>query len=366
MNRRFSQSIKIIAVTLLLTILLIPAFPTNIKAATFKDVSSSHWAYIEITSLSNEGIINGYDDNTFRPSAIVTRAQAAKLLALSLDIKPSTTFTPKFKDVTPGHWAYEYVSPLTERGVFVNGETFNPNAPVTRAQMAKMISKAYNIVVDDNHQYHFRDVPKTNEFHPFIVTIAELGITTTPNGGMFNPQGSVQRAHFAAFIYRANQFDLDRKNGILVYDKERKMYINKLSSGIIPNTESIREEARQTIPFVNNVRTLDKKNTLQHDEALSRIALAKAEDLAKLGYWSHTSPTYGTVGQMLDKFNYNWTAFGENIAKGYTSPQSVVDAWMASPGHKENILNHKFTHIGVGYATAPDGTPYWVHLYSRK
>lgn len=366
MKRPFSQTINHRLGTILVILLLLSMSPAHTESATFKDVSSSHWAYIEITSLSNQGVIAGYDDRTFRPSATVTRAQAAKFLAMSLNLKPSATFTPKFKDVTPSHWAYDYISPLAERGIFANTDAFHPNAPITRAQMAKIISKGFDIIVDDNDQYAFRDVPNTNEFHSYIVTIAERGITTNPNGGVYNPSGIVQRAHFAAFIYRANQFAADRESGILVYDQARKMYVNKLVPTPQPQIEDMPLEVTETIPLVNKIRTLHSKTTLQHDAALSRIAQAKAEDLAKLGYFSHTSPTYGTVGQMLDKFNYPWTAYGENIAKGYVTPQSVVDAWMASPGHKENILSSKFTHIGVGYDTSADGTPYWVHLYSRK
>ena len=88
--------------------------------------------------------------------------------------------------------------------------------------------------------------------------------------------------------------------------------------------------------------------------------------MAKNNYFDHKSPTYGTVDEMLKKFNYKWTAYGENIARGYIAPESVVKEWMLSPTHRANIENNNFTHVGSGYATDAKGKPYWVHLFTQK
>jgi len=125
-------------------------------------------------------------------------------------------------------------------------------------------------------------------------------------------------------------------------------------------------QAAQTINLVNNERKKEKLEALKQDKELSAIAKAKAEDMVKNSYFAHNSPTYGSVSNMLDHFKYDWLAYGENIAKGYTSAETVVQGWMESPGHRANILQARFTNIGTGYATDKNGTPYWVHLFSAK
>ncbi|MER2170832.1 MAG: CAP domain-containing protein, partial [Psychrobacillus psychrodurans] len=63
------------------------------------------------------------------------------------------------------------------------------------------------------------------------------------------------------------------------------------------------------------------------------------------------------------KFGISYTAAGENIAKGQKSAAQVMEAWMNSSGHRANILDAKFTHIGVGYVG--DGN-YWTQMFIKK
>lgn len=77
--------------------------------------------------------------------------------------------------------------------------------------------------------------------------------------------------------------------------------------------------------------------------------------------FSHTRPNGERYFTIMDDYNINYTRLGENIAMGYSSPQAVVDAWMASEGHKKNILNSEFKGIGVGYYVK-DGVAYWVQI----
>ena len=79
-----------------------------------------------------------------------------------------------------------------------------------------------------------------------------------------------------------------------------------------------------------------------------------------LGYFSHTSPTYGSPFDMMKSFGISYRAAGENIAKGQTTPAAVVNAWWNSEGHRQNMLNASFTQIGVGYVA--DGK-YWTQMF---
>ena len=94
---------------------------------------------------------------------------------------------------------------------------------------------------------------------------------------------------------------------------------------------------------------------------LSRVARYKSQDMKDKGYFSHTSPTYGSPFDMMKKFGITYRSAGENIAKGQRTPQAVVNAWMNSSGHRANILNSSFTQIGVGYVA--DGN-YWTQMFT--
>jgi len=352
--------------TLLLSATLLIAFQPAAQAATFTDVPTAHWAHKAIDAISTRGLINGYPDGTYRLNEPVTRAQAAKVVALAINAKPTAAFKPSYQDVSPVHGAYDHIRALTERGIFTDGDKFRPNEPLTRAQMAKILTLGYKIIVDDNDLIKFQDVIKLNQNYGYITTLAELGITTTPPGGMYKPNDIVTRAHMAAFIDRTTKFELEREKGVIYYDKARSMYMDKSKPDPIPPVVDTQDNAFKTVELVNKQRKQLGVKELILDAELSAIAKAKAQDMAKNNYFDHKSPIYGTVDEMLKKFNYKWTAYGENIARGYIAPESVVKEWMISPTHRANIENNNFTHVGTGYATDAKGKPYWVQLYTRK
>ena len=114
------------------------------------------------------------------------------------------------------------------------------------------------------------------------------------------------------------------------------------------------------IRLVNQVRAENGLKALSPNWELSRVARYKSEDMARNGYFSHTSPTYGTPFQMIRAFGLSFRSAGENIAYGQRTPAAVVDAWMNSSGHRANILSASYTQIGVGYCS--DGR-YWTQMF---
>jgi len=117
---------------------------------------------------------------------------------------------------------------------------------------------------------------------------------------------------------------------------------------------------QQVVDLVNKERAAAGLPSLKVNSKLSGVAEKKAEDLRDQNYFAHQSPTYGSPFDMMKQFGISYTAAGENIARGQRTPESVMDGWMNSPGHKANILNSSFTEIGVGYVTDSRGTTYWV------
>lgn len=120
---------------------------------------------------------------------------------------------------------------------------------------------------------------------------------------------------------------------------------------------------QEVIRLVNEIRVKNGLKALSHDWELSRVARYKSQDMKDNRYFSHTSPVYGSPFQMIRNFGISFRSAGENIAKGYTSPQAVVNGWMNSSGHRANILNANYTHIGVGYVS---GGNYWTQMFISK
>ena len=123
---------------------------------------------------------------------------------------------------------------------------------------------------------------------------------------------------------------------------------------------SVRANEREVVRLVNAERARYGLAALTEDWELSRVARYKAQDMRDRHYFDHTSPTYGSPFDMIRAFGLHYRSAGENIAYGYRTPESVVQAWMTSSGHRANILNASYTRIGVGYVASGN---YWVQHF---
>ncbi len=129
----------------------------------------------------------------------------------------------------------------------------------------------------------------------------------------------------------------------------------------VPTVDStVLSYEQQVVNLVNKIRVQNGLKELKFDWELSRVARYKSQDMCDNRYFSHTSPVYGSPFTMIKNFGISYRTAGENIAKGYTTPEAVVNGWMNSSGHRENILNAAFTQIGVGYVA--DGM-YWTQMF---
>ncbi|MGG3422702.1 CAP domain-containing protein [Heyndrickxia faecalis] len=120
---------------------------------------------------------------------------------------------------------------------------------------------------------------------------------------------------------------------------------------------------KQVVTLVNEERAKNGLGALKIDTALSKMARVKSNDMATHQYFDHTSPTYGSPFDMMKQFGISYQYAGENIAMGQQTPQEVMNAWMNSEGHRANILNKNFTHIGVGYV---ENGHYWTQEFIGK
>ncbi|UOQ46517.1 SafA/ExsA family spore coat assembly protein [Halobacillus salinarum] len=134
----------------------------------------------------------------------------------------------------------------------------------------------------------------------------------------------------------------------------------------VPLKKQVKSIEQQVIDLTNQERTSRGLPALKEDWQLSRVARYKARDMASNGYFSHTSPTYGSPFQMMSDFNISYRSAAENIAAGQRTAQEVVNGWMNSSGHRKNILNRNLTHIGVGYAKGGSYGTYWSQMFISK
>ncbi|WP_280770759.1 CAP domain-containing protein [Salipaludibacillus daqingensis] len=146
-----------------------------------------------------------------------------------------------------------------------------------------------------------------------------------------------------------------------------KLVDNKVSNDSNDNSSFANAYEQEVLKLVNQERQNRGIQSLKMDNQVGKVARAKSQDMSDNNYFSHTSPTYGSPFDMLRHYGVNYRAAAENIAAGQRSPQQVVNSWMNSPGHRQNILNGTYTHIGIGYVnTNSQYSHYWTQLFISK
>ncbi|MEK7569899.1 MAG: CAP domain-containing protein [Patescibacteria group bacterium] len=127
--------------------------------------------------------------------------------------------------------------------------------------------------------------------------------------------------------------------------------------------------ANTIVSFTNESRQKNGVSTLQANSLLNEAATRKAKDMLSRNYFAHTTPDGKRFWTWIDATGYNYTLAGENLAVDFTSPESAHEALMASPTHRENILNKRYKEIGVAVVTGKMGgveTTVLVEMYGTQ
>ncbi|MCS0635088.1 sigma-70 family RNA polymerase sigma factor [Streptomyces sp. LP05-1] len=117
--------------------------------------------------------------------------------------------------------------------------------------------------------------------------------------------------------------------------------------------------------LVNSERAKNGCGPVSQNGLLDTAARRHSDDMAARGYFDHTSPDGKDPGDRVTAAGYQWSTYGENIARGQQSPESVMDSWMNSSGHRANILNCSFKEIGVGIHEGSGG-PWWTQVFGAR
>ena len=175
---------------------------TDASAQSFEDVSPTNPYWQMIQAMQEKGLISGYPEGTFRPNEHISRKHVAQLLNNALQLEAKTGTKIRYKDVPKNHPYYDAILTVSQAGIFSGdkNENFNPDAPITRIQLAKVLDLAFNLKIDSFS--YFLDVNRSHWGYPHVQALYSNGITTTDQGN-FKPNQPVTRAHHAAFLYRA-------------------------------------------------------------------------------------------------------------------------------------------------------------------
>jgi uncharacterized protein YkwD len=137
-----------------------------------------------------------------------------------------------------------------------------------------------------------------------------------------------------------------------------------------PSGGGTNAQERQVLDYTNQIRQQQGCGPLRLDSALVEAAGKHASDMVRRHYMDHTNPDGQDPGDRMAAAGYRGSSWGENIAAGYDTAQKVVAAWMQSDGHRKNILNCRFTTIGIGYDRGQVKSNYgpgsWVQDFGRS
>ncbi|MCG3084088.1 S-layer homology domain-containing protein [Anoxybacillus sp. LAT_35] len=170
-------------------------------AGQFEDIGNDFWANKEIEALGKKEIVLGYAKSYFKPNEVMTRAEAAGLLAayfkLNMNDRKET-----FTDVPSDHWAVGAINALVKESIIdKNSKQFQPDEPITREQLAMWFAQAWNF--KRGADVPFADVKETDAAYDAIEKLVAAGVANGYEDGTFRPKETVTRAQFAVFFYRA-------------------------------------------------------------------------------------------------------------------------------------------------------------------
>ena len=118
-----------------------------------------------------------------------------------------------------------------------------------------------------------------------------------------------------------------------------------LKPGVLGYASQI--DTKKIIELTNNQRQNASAGIVKENAMLDAAAQAKVNDMFANNYWAHVSPKGTEPWYFVSNAGYNYQHAGENLARDFSNPKDVVNAWMASPSHKKNLLDRRYKDIGV-------------------
>lgn len=175
----------------------------------FEDVPDGYWASCDINTLTENNVIAGYPDRTYKPNLPVSRAEMATLAVKGFNLNDDVTCsTNMFKDVPQGHWANKTIAKAVSNGLMTGypNNTFKPNQPISRAEAFAIMAKGINCPMDEckaneilNNYCDGEAVPAWAKI-PVAKVLDNGGISEFPNPKEISPNKDASRAEIASML----------------------------------------------------------------------------------------------------------------------------------------------------------------------
>lgn len=325
-----------------------------LAAQHFADIPSRTTFYREIQWMYESGISTGWAQGGrryYRDQWEILRDSMAAFL-YRMAGSPAISGSGSFRDVGSSVIFRKEIEWLAATGISTGwaDNTFRPYQPVLRDAMAAFLyrmagSPAFSMPA----RSPFRDVGSSVIFRKEIAWMHATGLSTGFSDGTYRPYQPVKRGEMAAFLYRYQQKGF--RTSVPMGSSSLAAWTNAVEATIFAR--------------VNEVRANAGASRVTRPSAMDKVARDWSATMGRTGTFVH-NPRYS------DQIPNGWSAAGENIARrSYRSSDSadavgraLMDLWMNSPGHRENILNPLFNRIGVGVAVA-NGQTYATQVLAR-
>ena len=185
--------------SLFIALMLFMAVPFASADKAFYDVDNNFWGVKEINELSSKQIVNGYEDQSFRPYNEVTRAEAAIMIARALKLNTEDVPAVPFQDVEASHFAYNEIAAVYKAGIMQGSNNhFQPNEGLKRGEMAVILDNAFDLAATAENT--FGDVAQNHFAFDAIHYLAAHKISEGYPDKTFKPDNTTNRAEFAVLL----------------------------------------------------------------------------------------------------------------------------------------------------------------------
>ncbi|WP_394188546.1 S-layer homology domain-containing protein [Paenisporosarcina quisquiliarum] len=313
----------------------------------------------EVDYLAHRGIIQGYPNGEFGATNGITRAQAVTMIMRERRDLLINPVNPGFTDMTINNSHYKTVAQAVHLGIIQgkvaqNGSKyFDPNAILTRSQMALILTRSYQIPLDRS-DVGYKDVLKTFHSQKQISALSHAAGSIGPNDGNFLPNEKVTRQEYAAFLARLLERNLNPMGHQFIPDDEYEL--NRPPTKWLTPKELAIEKA-QMILLINKIRKEKGLSPLTIDEKLNHLTHIKARGFAK---YPNTDHAFNFVEEFYEEeFNKKLKGTIDEVTAS-NDVEFAIDHLIGNPMNGEHILSSKYEKLGVGLAQDIDGTFDWV------
>ncbi|MGE7883774.1 N-acetylmuramoyl-L-alanine amidase [Bacillus sp. NPDC094077] len=344
---------KAIAAGILAANLLAHPISSLAETKKFPDVSDNAWSKDAIYYLVERNVINGMPDGNFMPQGDLTRAQAAKIIATAIGVKVDPNAKPSFND-SKNHWAAQYIAAIEKEDIIKGRGTgvFDPEGKVTRAEMAAMLVRAYDLKSQVTGPVPTKFADLENHWGKEEVNIlVELKLSLGTGDG-WKPDNSITREQAAQLTAQTDKFEKSGNTKKMYMDRKFITYHGpSLTSGISANQHDpqmveVKEERDGWIKIATS--NGDKWTPLvEKTEAINEGFTTYAEA-------SHSSKVMGTYNaQQVTVIEESGSWIRIRMGAGF----QWVDKNQLNPVKQGNFLEGKAIIIDPGHGGMDSGNP---------